>query len=864
MYSATRLTIFALISAVEQDLRDIATDNFMGDPCPETVLGDNLFRDGTTRFSRDFDELPDDISLAQLLPYIDIGDTIQLINRNREFYPPSISGAFRDRTEDLVRLVPIRNRIAHTRPLDYDDLAVVTAIVDRLIVDPVLPWIHLRDTTQRLTSDPGYVFGLTLPPEEDPRGHKHNLPLPDFEDTGFFGRSRQRAELVKLCLGAYPVISVVGDGAVGKTALALAAAYDLLDRPDNPFDAIVWSSAKATRLTPSEIVNIEDAIRDSLGMFQQIATYLAGESAGDPIDEVLAYLEEFKVLLILDNLETVLDDRLRQFLAQLPTGSKVLITSRVGLGAYEYPVKLGPMEETDAIRLLRAIAQLRGVDILRKAPPATLASYCRRMFMSPGFIKWFVFAVQTGVRPETVLANTEVLLDFCMTNVYEHLGIRAQRLLAEFLVLGNEYSLAELSFVTGSGARELESVLGELLRTNMVSISSTGKGATPESTFRLSDLAREFLAKHHPVASERQKEILAAKRQLVATQERLKAEMRNNPYSGATINVRSRSDLLVVRLLSEGLSLVKRQLISEGLERIEEARLCAPDFYEVFRVLGFVKASTGDLVGAREAYETAISLEPKSAPLRSFFGGFLLRFLDDADEACRQFEVALTLDPDAVPAKVELARCFLIRREFGRARGLFDSLLATERLPALQRRKIYDLHLQWFARNAEQLLADQDAYGCLAMLEGLRHAYEECPADLLDALMRARLGRAELTARLCAVKLEGTERGDAAARVWDWLISEGLTRRGRGVDAVELDPEPSERGALGERVGTIKSWLPDRRFGFIRSGGEEFFFHFDDLLDQTTERMPVRGERVTFSIREHAKGPRAVAVCLVR
>ena len=122
------------------------------------------------------------------------------------------------------------------------------------------------------------------------------------------------------------------------------------------------------------------------------------------------------------------------------------------------------------------------------------------------------------------------------------------------------------------------------------------------------------------------------------------------------MTIRSRSDLLVARILLEALDLQRRGFSEMASERVEETRLLGPDYFETFRVMAFIRAQSGDVVGAHEAYQNAVSLEPRSAPLRMFYGGFLLRFLDDADEAGQQFREAHTLDPEAVPIKVELAR----------------------------------------------------------------------------------------------------------------------------------------------------------------------------------------------------------------
>jgi LuxR family glucitol operon transcriptional activator len=53
--------------------------------------------------------------------------------------------------------------------------------------------------------------------------------------------------------------------------LALKVDYELLDDEEAGFDAVVWTSSKTTRLTGSDIENIDGAIRSSVGVLQDIS-----------------------------------------------------------------------------------------------------------------------------------------------------------------------------------------------------------------------------------------------------------------------------------------------------------------------------------------------------------------------------------------------------------------------------------------------------------------------------------------------------------------------------------------------------------------------------------------------------------------
>ncbi|WP_352900836.1 NB-ARC domain-containing protein [Mesorhizobium sp. M1340] len=96
-------------------------------------------------------------------------------------------------------------------------------------------------------------------------------------------------------------MTVLGDGGNGKTALALQVLYGMIASNDHPFDAVVWVSAKSSRLGAKEIERIEGAITGSLGVFEKIAEFEPGED--EPIGRVRRLLEENAILLVIDNLK---------------------------------------------------------------------------------------------------------------------------------------------------------------------------------------------------------------------------------------------------------------------------------------------------------------------------------------------------------------------------------------------------------------------------------------------------------------------------------------------------------------------------------------------------------------------------------
>ena len=365
----------------------------------------------------------------------------------------------------------------HSRPLKGGDLPTTLDIAEGLAKALVGPWTQVRRTVELLTDDPSFFYDLRIPVLPGSDHVAHNLPTPDFDETGFIGRAEFVQRTIDAILGPYPVITILGEGGIGKSAVALQTAYDILDRTDCPFELVIWSSSKTHTLTGAEIERISDSIATSLDLISDVAEGLGGSGIDDPVEGLLQDLAALPTLLILDNLETVLDDRIMSFLGRLPAGSKILVTSRIGIGAFDHPLQLEPMSQDDTVVLMRTLAKARQVSGLVKCSNRQLTEYTTRLYNNPGFIKWFVAGVQAGTRPEELLANPDEFLDFCLKNVYEYLSDDAKTALR---CLGRfpGASQADIGYYSGIDGLRLTDAINGLRRTNMVSTQFISEGSS--------------------------------------------------------------------------------------------------------------------------------------------------------------------------------------------------------------------------------------------------------------------------------------------------------------------------------------------------------------------------------------------------
>lgn len=841
-FSATRLTCYALLSAMEQDMRDMIAEVVDGTGFP-VELPDEKRNKAQERRKRDGQGTA--VTLPGILPYLDFAEAFELIGTLKSKFSVDQLETFQALNTRIERVVAIRNRVAHTRPMEIDDSA---SLIDTaaLLVNKAVGWSATADTMARLEANPSYVLGLTVRlPKDIDRGPQHNLPVPDFDETGFFGRQEQLRQIKKAIKGPYPVISILGDGGIGKTSIALKAAYDLLDDPQVAFDAVVWVTAKSTILSTHEIQRIQGAIEDSLGLFDQAASYLAGQAASDPEAEILSYLENFKVLLVLDNLETVLDDRLRRFLLELPIGSKVMITSRIGVGSTEYPVNLAPLGTDDAARLLRALARIRGIQQLKELPQKTVESWVTAMSGHPAYIRWFVSGVQTGRRPEDLLTNNALLLEFCMSNVYEYLGESARAVVRSMQVLLGPRNQAELAYLNDYSADAIQSALLELLTTNFVSMSNLNTSQTVDTVYQLTDFGKQYLDKHHPVDSGEREWLLDRKDGLSQMGTGLVAQSRATPYDSATVSVRGPGDFHVARLLREALSISDEH--ERALELCFEAQKLSPTYSEAWRIEGYIRALDRNDHAAQAAYERAIELAPESGSARFHYGTFLLTVAGDAQAGLRALQAAAKLDSGSLEVLSGIAWAHFANANFGEAAEAAGHIFRDKQCPKHDRVSALIMLIRARNSSAQHHAEIDDVDGAVEAIElAVEFLQEVSDGDLIASAIDSILFLME------TVKgIEKNSEGYAKSKCAQFFeVLEGLCKH--------------MPGSSSRVIGRVQSIKAEKGYLFLRAESGDYFCHVRDcprVDDWSKMRL---GAVCGFTAVVHpTKGLRATSVALL-
>lgn len=842
-YSATRLTCFALISALEEDTR-LHVEEAVGDLEPLDIFTKDEYEKVVDRCSRERISGAQ-LSMGTLIQFIDYADGIQLLNRFSDNVDADLKEELPRLTQAISKITPIRNRVAHTRPMEIEDLPTVLDFCRSLRTNGNKElWPNVGMAIEKISKNPSYVLSLNINLKGDPDpGPMHNLPIPDFDETGFFGRKKQVERIKRIVKGAYPVVSVLGDGGIGKTAIALKIAYDLLDDPNANFDAIVWVTAKSERLTTSEVVRISGAIEDSLGLFASAAESLAGSFEGDPIDEVLSYLASFKVLLILDNLETVLDARLREFLLEIPLGSKVIITSRIGVGV-ENPVNLGPLTDDEAERLLYVLARTREVDALKALDRDGMSRISKAMLGRPAYIKWFVSGVQAGKRPEELLRDNGLFLDYCMSNVHKFLRAGAQTVLKCMQVLPGVRTQSEIAFLCEFNADQTQAAILELLTTNFVHMRTQSGSREVETTYELTEFGRTYLEKQHPVSSDDRKRFQSNNQRLIALGRSLRDENSASPYDPGTLDV-SAGEFGAARVLRSAGRKAEIRKFDQALQDCAEARRLSPNYFETWRVEAQIYAQSGDYSSARNAFDRAIELAPDSSSLNYFFGSFLVDENIDLDSGLSFLRKAARKDPDSAVVLRQISWANLTNGSF---REAFDSAIHVLTVP---RSSSYGVEMTVIALRAASynLQFDIDNGFIDRAMEFAEEVLHQLECITVEYLIGEPCDRLLLLAGICDSLRDHIED--------DFLRRKAATFKSRLIEFVRR----ADASLLDRRIGQVKTLVPDKAYGFITSGIRDYFFHIRDLLSQQDWFHLESGVTVAFMPDdENPKGIRALNV----
>ncbi len=533
----------------------------------------------------------------------------------------------------------------------------------------------------------------------------HNLPPEDYDlEGGFVGRLKELDEIMGHIEAKQDrIITISGAGGAGKTAIALKIAYIYLEDENVPFDAILWFSAKRNKLTDRGIVNIDPEISDSVNLIKDITKiideniYNTFESSDVPIISWKKHLynifESHRSLVFIDNLETINDQDIIKFIINIPRPSKVIITSRKGLGMLERPVPIGDFEKKDAITLFKLICEAKNLPKLLEYGNDKIIELVTKVRCYPLLIKWSIGQYTLGKSIDEafteIYSGDSEIAKFSFNDVFSMLSNSSKKILYSLIIFGTEnvtkYLIQHLTLLSDE---DLEDGIEELIRTSLIFREDKYEGNTTTSYYNLLSLTRGFirtkldddkpiklilLNRYHDQIKELEKSIAVYRKTVLS------------------LGIKSTEEKIAFNYIKSAKNEIEADNEDEAEEWFKKAVKIAPK-------LDYVWTEYSKFENLRRNHQNAIEFAKRATKygpdnFHTWWNcGVILRKNAEYFEAINSLQTAKSLYSEYLPIYSELGLIYFTLGEYENAESEFLQALKEEKKPNL-RHKLYTLNL---------------------------------------------------------------------------------------------------------------------------------------------------------------------------
>jgi predicted transcriptional regulator len=515
---------------------------------------------------------------------------------------------------DALDVFSIRNAISHPNRSFHPSYWYRVAAI---ATDPLVDKLQFRKVTRafidaeegRLASPPGTWMSApiwSLP---------GNLPEQfDHDITGLVARQREVDELNKLIRnGRLNLIAIVAPGGTGKTALLLHALYEIVHSPQSTewVDRILYFSSKTEFLTSEGIVSNNPSTSNIDGIRSSIAKTLEEQNGLDSLsfEDACREFQSERILLCLDNLETILRDEPEQFeifYRDLPREWRVIVTSRVSVNSATI-MPLNALTFAGAKALAWNYLSKRGSERISEDELEVLVKTCD---MNPLAIRLTIDGFIAGIKPLSEMQNLakQQVIDFSYRNLIDALSPTVHELLECLFVESEPVSRTTACNLLKKNLDEISEAFSRVRGTSLV----TRTPGQAEERYTLSSSIRDFLIVR-PINLDARKAVQEELRKMkLLVSEIAKSQQNLNPLEREYIPESAPDEVKVVA--ADALKVWKRQSsttkqLFDEIGRVRQA-IDRQDHSLLHRVLGLISIRLNDRSTGKQELRLAFEMIP--------------------------------------------------------------------------------------------------------------------------------------------------------------------------------------------------------------------------------------------------------------
>ena len=628
-------------------------------------------------------------NLTQALDATDFPHLMEIICYRKSFraFLPDVPHNADAYQRDMGLIYQYRCKIAHVDPLFREaDLTHLVALAkDHLSF--LGNHGHELETLLQHLDEPGMALRIPIGFAETTEP-VNNLPAADFEsDGGFIGRTEELAKIKQLVLSNLNrVITITGAGGVGKTALALRFCQHLLRMKPLPFEAIIWTSAKEERLGLTGIEMIDPSLRTFDDLIDTIlSVFGCTEELEKPLTDRLECVDgilrasENGVLLVVDNLETIHDQRVLEFIKDLPLPNRALLTSRIGLGEIERRYPLVALNPREAVALFKNLARDKGLLDFSRMPDTVIDLYVEKLHRYPLAIKWTVGQVSLGKDLNRVIAEsasaTGDIARFCFEHIFDKfVAPEEKRILYVLSTRDHPATQGVISHLSGLSVEGVESAIQRLVRASLiVPQNRADDNGMITASYGLLSLTRAYT--YSRLQSE--PNVLADIRQRMAqVQDTFDAgarAKREYKYTFRDMDASTEDEKIAANWCMTAYQKFQSGDYHSAVREFGNALKIAPKMPAVYRNWARMESQAGFYARAKECITKAVDLAPENVSMWREWGSIEMK-AQNYDEAAAKVERALQIEPDDAQLLNLLGEIEKRRRNYSKANDLFSLL----------------------------------------------------------------------------------------------------------------------------------------------------------------------------------------------